>query len=249
MIIALFIYPFVLGMETCRFLKYFSDEQGIKMAEQIVDDYNEAEGEFGTKAMTFDHIFHGGSRMDIFQYKIGEELVASVFLCRTTFYGMVDGNIVNRSAVFVYTMYVSKKHRGRGYSKRILRDSTDSLNSHYGMNGDFLLVLHLNPRDKSMELAFSIYYNLNFRNGGLTMIGPGEKQYFLEELLDYRNPCDVIDEYDEERDRGMYMVMFCEYSKLFICEKERYSKLMSYGSRLRSILQKGRLQESSSSML
>lgn len=241
----LFIYPFVLGMETCRLVKYFSDEQGIKMAEQIVDDYNEAEGEFGAEVMAFDRIFHSGSEMDIFQYKIGEELVASVFLYRTRFYGMMGGNVVSRNVVFVYTMYVSKRYRGKGYSKRILRDASDSLNSHYGMNGDFLLVLHLNPRDKDMELAFSVYYNLNFRNGGLAMIGPGEKQYFLEELLDYRNPCDVIDEYDEERDRGMYMVMFCEYSKLSASEKERYDKLMSYGSRLRGILQKGWAKESS----
>ncbi|WEL39292.1 putative acetyl-transferase [Encephalitozoon hellem] len=245
MIMALFIYPLVLGAETYRFVKYFSDEQGIKAPEQIVDDYNEAEGEFNIEAMDFDYIFHNGNKIDIFQYKAGEELIASVFFSRDKFYGIVDRKIIQRNVVFVYTMYVSKRHRGKGYSKRILKDAADSLNKHYGMNGDFLLVLHLNPQDKDMDLAFSVYYNLNFRSGGLSMIGPNEKQYFLEELLQYRNPCNVIDEYDEERDRGAYMVMFCEYPKLFMCEKERYDKLMDYGERLRNILKRGWLQEPS----
>ncbi|ADM12067.1 uncharacterized protein Eint_081350 [Encephalitozoon intestinalis ATCC 50506] len=246
MIMVLLVYQLVLAIETCRFVKYFCDEQGIKVPEQIMDDYNEAEGEFGNDPESFDFIFHNGGEMDIFQYKIGVELVASVFLVRRTFYMIVDEEPVGRSVVLLYTMYVSKKYRGKGYSKRILKDALDSLNSHYGMNGDFLVVLHLDPKDRDMALAFSLYYNLNFRNGGFSMTGPGEKQYFLEEILEYRDPCDAVDKYNEKRDKGLHMIMFCEYSKLFTCKKIPYERLMEYGSRLKSILRSNKPVETQS---
>ncbi|CAD26441.1 hypothetical protein [Encephalitozoon cuniculi GB-M1] len=241
MAIALLMCPLVLGMDVCRLVRYFGDEQGIKVPEQIVDDYNRVGAEFEASPKAFDYVFHNGNAQNIFQYKDREELIASVFLVRDTFHGIVDGQVVSRNVVLVYSMYVSEKHRGRGYSRRILKDAADSLNNHYKMNGDFLLVLHLCPKDRSMELAFSIYYNLNFRNGGLSMTEPSGKKCFLEEILGYGDPCDVIDRYDEAMDRGRYMIMVCEYSKLCVCERERYSKLMEYGSRLRSILERSSL--------
>ena len=227
----------MLRAESCRLVEYFSSEQGIKMPEQIVDDYNRVEAEFGADAKDFDHIFRHGNGMDIFQYKAGEELVASVCLVRETFYGEAEGRVTSRQVVLVYSMYVSEGHRGLGHSRRLLRDAADSLDRHYGLGGDFLLALHVDPKDRDMALAFSLYYNLNFRRGGFSTSDPYSKKYVLEEILGYRDPCDVIDAHDEAGDAGKYMVMVCRYPELCACERVGYDRLMEYGARLRGILQ------------
>lgn len=223
----------------CRLVEYFSNEQGIKVPEQIVDDYNMAEAAFGAMPKDFDHIFRHGNSMDIFQYKAEEELVGSVFLVRETFYGEAEGRLVSKHVVLIYSMYVSERYRGQGHSGRLLRSAAESLDRHYGLGGDFLLGLHVDPKDRDMELAFALYYNLNFRRGGLSMTDPQSKKYLLEEFLGYGDPCDAIDGVGEAGGAGRYMVMFCRYSQLGACEKVGYGKLMEYGARLRSILESG----------
>lgn len=236
---------FISGMVgNTRLVKYFADEQAVKASVQITRDYNEVEFVFTGKKRTFDEIFQHGNEMNIFQYKIGRELVASVFLANDMFHGLEKdtGDILNSRVVGIYSLYVAKEYRRHGYSKRLLADALSALDTHYGMKGDFLLVLHMDPKDADMELAFSLYYNLNFRNGGFSMRDPFSKRYTLEEILDYGNAFDAINDYKALSDRERYMILCCRYSSFGMCGSKRvsYEEALRYGTRLRGILEQNR---------
>lgn len=229
----------LLGVDGRRFIKYFSDEQGIKTPEQIVNDYNEVEMEFVGRTDVFEEIFQWGHTTNVFQYKVDERLIASVSLECGVFHGMDGSRELERNVVSIYSMYVSKEYRGRGYSRELLADALRAIDEHYGMDGDFLLMLHVDPKDRDMELAFSMYYNLNFRRGEFSTGGPGSKRYALEDVLGYRDPCDLITNYNKDRDgRQRYMILTCEYSEFNRCREHKvpYAVLMEHGARLRRIL-------------
>lgn len=220
-----------------RFIKYFSDEQGIKMEEQILNDYNKVGKEFGIEKKSFGQVFVEGNAWNIFQYKNHDELIASVYLENHTFCGQAANRIFERKVVILYSIYVSERYRKLGYSKKLLKNSLEALDKHYKMNGDFLVVLHVDPKDKNMELAFSIYYNMNFRHGGFSDQDPYLKKYFLDELLQYEDPRDAISKSDKLRGSGRYMILFCEYHELDKCDKKYpYDELLEDGRRLKRIM-------------
>jgi ribosomal protein S18 acetylase RimI-like enzyme len=232
-----------------RAVEYYRDIQSIKTYEQIVDDYavvfKEFHGEDPHPSVTVENL----KCSDIFELRKGRKMVGFISFVTENYltearalFGLGPLRIIKKPCAAMYSLYVSEEYRRKGYARKIIKMSTKALKRHYGLGDDFVLLLHLNPRDRFMEEAFCLYHSLNFRRGAYSMNDPESHKYRLDDIYGFRDALEIIDNPELCSESGRYLLLACRYSEVGKGAGSRLStdEARRYAKRLRTILENNR---------
>jgi GNAT superfamily N-acetyltransferase len=226
--------------EDIRMVEYYRDMQSVKTYGQIMKDYNTVYREFHGEDAHLSTLVENLKCSDMFELREGKRMVAFIsfvvqdyFTEKRLFMGLGPKKIVRRPCAVIYSLYVAEEYRGMGYARTIMKASARALKRHYNLSNNFILLLHLDPRDRHMEEAFCLYYSLNFRAGAYSMRDPEFYKYRLDEIYKFRDALEIIDNPDSRK--GRFFILACEYSGIGGRKREG-KKLRRYAKKLREIL-------------
>lgn len=210
----------------CKTLKHmlftlvelFSNSNSFSHMSQTYFDHNEVRTTFNSPHNDVEKITHYNNFYNVFYYRgrdpvnlkdsnntaknvkkqFSEYLFANIHIIHNVYYK----DYVGYDVLELYSIYVSPKHRKMGFAKSLILDSIKRMIDHYELITP-ILALHLNPRDKMMNVSFSFYVNLGFHHVAFVNGGPEDLKYNL-------NNVDIKwNEVHNKTPTGRYLAMFC----------------------------------------
>ncbi|TBU15080.1 putative acetyl-transferase [Hamiltosporidium tvaerminnensis] len=230
------LFLIVITAQPYRFIYFLSNNQSFKHPDQICDDMLNIYKEFNLD-LKKEEIFGDVQRFNVFQYRNNKELIASLFINLDTYYGMKNKNIISCPIMEIYSVFVDEKYRGKKIGPKLILESVKFLKNMYKLNDDTLVALHLNPKDKMMNVSYSIYIKMGFDKSSFVTNGPNFFQYKLEEIPNLIDPVVLVNNPSFSKYKGWFFAMYCPINNIHMPDSKTETGLLSeYGSKLRKIL-------------
>ncbi|KAF9764724.1 hypothetical protein NGRA_0331 [Nosema granulosis] len=224
------------------FVKELAKYQGIKTRKQLIKDANIVGKCFSGSIVSDMNRVRSMEDYDVFKYKEGDELIASVYLNRNIYYKQADylftTGVEEVKAVEIYSLWVNDKYRGKGISRRLLYDALMTIREEYDYGNDFVVGLHINEADPYMNISFALYYSMNFRKCCFVNYGPDEIKSNFSKFYDLKNPLRAIFDPNSRSEEGIYLAMYTTMNQILFFNPIRNKKLKEIGELLRDELRR-----------